>query len=178
MEITIREVDESSLPQVNQTDGAFLVEAKLHLHAQDGVISYTVEKVESPYLKRYPPEEHDYPAFIHDPYKTIYFAYADGELAGQIILWKHWNRYAYINDIAVDARYRRLGIGRQLIAKAVEWARARGLPGIMLETQNINAAACHLYESCGFQLGGFDSYLYRGIDPAMDEVALYWYLIF
>ena len=53
-----------------------------------------------------------------------------------------------------------------------------GLPGIMLETQNNNVAACRFYESCGFHLGGFDRELYRGITPDTDETALFWYLIF
>jgi streptothricin acetyltransferase len=48
----------------------------------------------------------------------------------------------------------------------------------MLETQNINVAACLFYQRCGFTLGGFDRYLYRGLDPSTEEVALYWYLLF
>jgi len=38
--------------------------------------------------------------------------------------------------------------------------------------------ACKLYESCGFELRGFDTHLYKAFDPATDEMALYWYLIF
>jgi streptothricin acetyltransferase len=71
------------------------------------------------------------------------------------------------------------------MGQAIGWARERGLPGVMLESQNIplagtfrNGAACRLYESCGFVLGGFDSYLYRGVMPGTREIALYWYLMF
>jgi ribosomal protein S18 acetylase RimI-like enzyme len=177
MEIAICQMDESSLGQVYQVDGAFTVAERLRVQARAGVLSYTVESV-PPFIKRYPAEALDLASFIGNPDKVIYLAYVDENLAGQIILWENWNGYGYINDIAVDARYRRLGIGRQLIARAVEWARARGLPGLMLETQDINVAACRFYASCGFRLGGFDQYLYRGLHPEMDEVALYWYLIF
>ena len=69
-------------------------------------------------------------------------------------------------------------MGRALLQHAVAWARERQLAGVMLETQNNNVAACRLYESCGFQLGGFDRYLYKGLHPDTDEIALYWYLLF
>ncbi len=68
--------------------------------------------------------------------------------------------------------------GRRLMEQAIRWARERGLPGVVLETQNINLAACRLYESCGFVLRGFDGYLYRGIEPDSREIALFWYLLF
>lgn len=45
----------------------------------------------------------------------------------------------------------------------------------MLETQNTNLPACHLYERCGFVLGGFDRLLYRALEPASVEVAVFWY---
>jgi streptothricin acetyltransferase len=64
------------------------------------------------------------------------------------------------------------------VAQAVAWARGRGLTGIMLETQNINVAACRLYERCGFVLGGFDACLYRGVMLGTREIALFWYLLF
>lgn len=47
------------------------------------------------------------------------------------------------------------------------------MPGIMLETQNNNVAACKFYEKCGF-----DFLVYKGLDMQNDEVALYWYLHF
>ncbi len=61
--------------------------------------------------------------------------------------------------------------------EAIAWARSKQLPGIMLETQNINVAACRFYESCGFKLGGMDRFLYKGISKDLDEIALYWYLL-
>jgi ribosomal protein S18 acetylase RimI-like enzyme len=78
----------------------------------------------------------------------------------------------------VDPPFRHRGVGRRLIAQAVAWARGRGLTSVMLETQNINVAACRLYASCGFVLGGFDACLYRGVMPGAREIALFWYLLF
>jgi ribosomal protein S18 acetylase RimI-like enzyme len=87
-------------------------------------------------------------------------------------------RVALIWDIAVDPPFRHRSVGRRLIAQAVARARGRGLTGVMLETQNINVAACRLYASCGFVLGGFDACLYRGGMPGAREIALFWYLLF
>jgi streptothricin acetyltransferase len=123
-------------------------------------------------------EEADYPGYIANPHKTIYFAYVDGQLAGQINVAKHWNAYAWIGDFMVDVRFRGLGVGRALMQRAVDWAKAGRLPGIMLETQDVNVPACRFYENFGFTLRGFDTHLYKGINPATDEIALYWYLIF
>jgi len=49
------------------------------------------------------------------------------------------------------------------------------LPGLMLETQNNNLAACAFYEKHGFRLGGIDRCLYQGLDPQSSEIALFWY---
>jgi streptothricin acetyltransferase len=177
MEITIEELDTSNIEHVQQCDGVFKGDAIFQLYAEDGQICYEMVSVPS-FEKRYPKEDLDYTTYIGNPDKTIFFAYVDGQLAGQIILRKNWNVYAYIEDIVVDVKFRRLGIGKALLDQAVQWTKSKNLPGIMLETQNNNIAGCKLYESFGFQLGGFDRLLYKGIQPDTQEIALYWYLIF
>lgn len=175
--ITIEEINPHNLQDADRCDGAFLVDAKLNLSAENGHITYTPVNV-PPYEKRYPLDEVDFTTYLASPDRTVFFAYIDGAIAGQIRLRRWWNHYGYIEDIVVDRRYRRLGVGRALIQQAIEWARQKQLPGIMLETQNNNLAGCRLYESCGFELAGFDRCLYQGIDPASDEIALYWYYRF
>jgi len=154
-----------------------MVENKLRLHARDEEIFYSSTPAH-PFLKHYPPDEVDYSNYITDPEKTIFLAYLDHQLAGQIILHKNWNGYAYVEDIAVDSRLRRQGVGKRLMDQAVEWAKSKSLPGIMLETSNVNLAACHFYERFGFKLGGFDRLLYQAVMPGTEEVAMYWYLLF
>jgi streptothricin acetyltransferase len=177
MKITIREIEENTIESVKQYGSSFEVTSKLILHTENRKISYTIVDV-APYIKQYGLERVDPSTYVANPDRIVFFAYVDDELAGQIRVWKHWNAYAYIDDIAVDAKYRGQGIGRALIERAIEWAKAKGFPGLMLETQNNNVAACKLYERCGFELRGFDTHLYKGLDPATDEIALYWYLIF
>jgi streptothricin acetyltransferase len=177
MTIAIQEFNGQNRHDLNRCDGAFTVDSKLVLHAEDGVIGYTVVTV-PPYQKQYPRSNIEYNTYVTQLDRGVFFAYVDGELAGQLILFKNWNGYAYIDDIAVDANFRRRGVGRALIKQAIAWAREKELPGIMLETQNTNVAACVFYQRCGFTLGGFDKHLYTGLDPEPEEVALYWYLLF
>ncbi|MEJ8545820.1 GNAT family N-acetyltransferase [Brevibacillus borstelensis] len=166
--------------QIDQIDGSFIVDSELVLSAADGRIGYTVREVPA-YQKSYLDEEEeeiDYAEYIDNPDQIMYVALADDNVAGLIILKKNWNRYAYIEDIKVDKRFRRFGIGRKLIKQAELWARAKGMPGIMLETQNNNVRACKFYENCGFVIGGFDTFVYRGLQKCRNETALYWYFLF
>ena len=177
MKLTIAELTADRLGDVNRCDGAFRIESRLVLHAQGNIIHYEIEQV-TPYEKRYPADAFDAATYIDNPDKVIYLAYLDGQVAGQVRLCRYWNRYAYIEDILVDRMHRRQGVGKALMEQAITWAKAGGFPGIMLETQNNNVAACRLYERCGLTLAGFDACLYRGIDSVSEEIALYWYLIF
>jgi ribosomal protein S18 acetylase RimI-like enzyme len=177
MNIIIRELDKDTVHQLKKEGNSFEVNSKLVLSAEKGRISYTIMDV-APYIKKYWDEEFDSRSYINNPDKIAFFACLDDEPIGQIRVKKHWNGYAYIEDIAVDPQCRRQGVGRVLMERAINWAKIKGFPGVMLETQDNNVAGCHLYASCGFKLYGFDTYSYKGLDSSTDEIALYWYLIF
>jgi ribosomal protein S18 acetylase RimI-like enzyme len=177
MQIITRQMQTADLRDVDLCNDPFMIESHLALDVHAGNISYTAVPVE-PYEKKYPLENVDYGTYVGNPDKAVFFAYADEELAGQIRIYRNWNRFAYIDDIAVKTAFRRQGVARALINEAIDWARRGGYPGLMLETQNNNVLACRLYESCGFQLGGFDRYLYQATMPGTEEIALYWYLLF
>jgi ribosomal protein S18 acetylase RimI-like enzyme len=177
MAVTIRPLTAANQGDLNRCDSSFTVEAELCLGATDGRIGYTVRSVE-PYVKRYGPEIYDAQEYIERPGRAAWLAYAGAQVAGQILVHDNWNRFALVWDIAVDPAYRRRGIGSRLIAQAAGWAQQRGMPGLMLETQNINLPACRLYESCGFVLCGFDTHLYRGVERDTREIALFYYLPF
>lgn len=87
-----------------------------------------------------------------------------------------WNGFAYVNDLIVDRAHRGHGVGTALLRAGIDWAREQSFPGVMLETQHDNVAACRFYEAHGFVLGGFDRMTFQMHKPG--EVALYWYLVF
>lgn len=182
--IEIRKLTTEDGDEWKDIDDRFKVDSALVLSMKDGEISYTVQEIPS-YMKSYAEiaaeeeaGEEDSADYIDNPDKVLYVAYVAYRAVGRILLKRNWNRYALIEDIAVDASHRGGGIGRRLIEQAIQWAKDGGMPGIMLETQSHNVGACRLYESCGFVIGGFDSCVYRGLHKDRTEAALYWYLIF
>jgi ribosomal protein S18 acetylase RimI-like enzyme len=56
----------------------------------------------------------------------------------------------HLEDLYVRETARGAGLGRELVAAAVERARARGCGRVELDTNEANAAARALYESFGF----------------------------
>jgi ribosomal protein S18 acetylase RimI-like enzyme len=175
VDLVIRAPDERAIGDAYGFDDSFPVESELVLFAEGGVVRYKVVPVPR-YVKRY--ARTDLSGYLDAPDKAVFLAYLDGSVAGRVVLSEGWNRHAWIEDIAVDARRRRAGVGRALMNRAVAWAMERGLPGVRLETQSNNVTACRFYESCGYQLGGFDRDLYRGVDEGTAEIALFWYLHF
>ena len=72
---------------------------------------------------------------------------------------KNW----ILNDLYVDAGYRKQGIGEKLIKTAMEFARADGAKFVELSTASDNYTAQRLYETIGFdkQMPGNDFFTYR-----------------
>ncbi|HDR3728005.1 TPA: streptothricin N-acetyltransferase SatA [Bacillus anthracis] len=182
MSLLIRELETNDLDNFPEIDDSFIVNARLMLSLSkvNRRIEYTVEDVPS-YEKSYLQNDNEelvYNEYINKPNQIIYIALLHNQIIGFIVLKKNWNNYAYIEDITVDKKYRTLGVGKRLIAQAKQWAKEGNMPGIMLETQNNNVAACKFYEKCGFVIGGFDFLVYKGLNMTIDEVAIYWYLHF
>jgi len=177
MQITLRQMDSYSIHQVDQFNRNSIVNSKLTLHIQDNKISYSIVPVE-PYEKILNVDAEDYTTFIDNPEKVIFFADVDGKPVGQIKMVPWWNKFTYVEELTVDTEFRRRGVGRTLLNRAIEWAKQQHFPGVTLETQDNNVPACKLYEKCGFVLSGFDLYAYRNFPESKDEIALYWYLMF
>ena len=59
----------------------------------------------------------------------------------------------YVDAIATAPTFRRLGVGRAMLAAAEQEARDRGLIRVGLETEVTNTPARGLYESCGYVAG-------------------------
>ena len=175
MEITIRKIDARESPQTKSFSRKSTVNSRLVLAIENEQLAYTIVPLE-PYERDVPAEDVEYG--FDDAGPTIFFAEMDGKLAGRIKMMRWWNHFAYIEDIVVNPEYRGMGIGRMLLERGIQWARENGFPGVMLETQDDNVPTCTLYQSSGFVLRGFDSNVYKAINPGTKETALYWYLMF
>ncbi|PTT40678.1 N-acetyltransferase [Chryseobacterium sp. HMWF028] len=97
-------------------------------------------------------------------------AYVNGELAGWIICEQRtWNNSFYIENILIDEKHRRQGIGIMLIKSALKEARKLNCRVIELETQNTNYPAIQLYRRMGFNITGLNTRLYNNTE----EIALF-----
>lgn len=169
--IRIVEASQDQVRALNRIDATFLVDSKLALRLDHGRLSYTVVPIAA-YTRAYPQDEIGPGAA---GLAATLIALSDDRHVGRIDLSKHWNGFAFIDNIVVDRVLRRSGVATALIRHAQAWSELHGLAGVMAETQHTNVAACKLYERCGFQLSGFDSDLYRAQASFADEVALFWY---
>lgn len=88
---------------------------------------------------------------------------------------QQWHNAAKVWNILIDQAYRRRGLGRELMGRAIAWARSQGLRGIVLETQTNNLAACRFYQVMGFKLCGIDDHFYSNDDIGAQDVAIFWW---
>ena len=80
---------------------------------------------------------------------------------------------AEILTLAVSPSARRQGLGRRLVASAVETAAAEGAESLFLEVAADNAAALALYRSAGFAPAGRRvGYYARAAGPPIDALVL------
>ena len=97
---------------------------------------------------------------IEGEHTEVYVAEEDGQILGYAFLLIEQrasldlfrsHAVAEITDIAVTARMRSRGVGRQLFAAAQTWASERGAERMELEVWEFNAGARSFYERLGMQ---------------------------
>ncbi len=66
-----------------------------------------------------------------------------------------------IEDVIVDGKMRKRGIGEALMRRAIELAREAGAEGVALTSNPGREAANQLYRSMGFELRQTNPYFYR-----------------
>jgi len=91
----------------------------------------------------------------HEPPEMVFGAFQDSELAGAAGLSfesrEKIRHKGTLFGMYVPPRFRGLGLGRQLVAAALEYARSRtGIKIVQLTVSQGNASAETLYRRCGF----------------------------
>jgi ribosomal-protein-alanine N-acetyltransferase len=80
-------------------------------------------------------------------------ALPDGLILGMLVMWLIEDE-AHIATIAIHPDYRRVGLGKRLLAHGLREARARGMISATLEVREHNDAAIRLYQQYGFEVVG------------------------
>lgn len=174
--IQLNVLNESLINQVNDANDPFPIIGRIIPSYMNGEWTYVEELYDNRKEISFPDDQIDWQHYMERDNRIVYLAMDNDECVGQIRLVKDWNRFAYIENIAVRKTHRKLGIGRMLLVAAERWAKERDLTGLSLEAQNDNLIACRFYRKEGFQLGGVDT-MKQHANPQID-LTLYWYKIF
>jgi ribosomal-protein-alanine N-acetyltransferase len=71
---------------------------------------------------------------------------------------------AWITDIVIDLRYRRMGIATRLLQFAKEWCLERGLTTMFMEMQSKNYPAICLAQKANFTFAGYSDRYYPDLE--------------
>lgn len=107
----------------------------------------------------FPDENYSFDSMAEN--STFIGAYDGDECIGLAIMQKAWFKYMYLYDFKVNAAYRGKGVGKKLLQKAREVAKAQGYKGIYTIGQDNNLGACLFYLNNGFYIGGLDTNCYK-----------------
>ena len=114
-----------------------------------------------------PPTFQELEALLGSESSTLLIA-RDHDEAGEIIGILSLTIYrvptgirSIVEDVVVDERMRRRGVGKALIRRAIDLAREAGANGLALTSNPGRAAANRLYQSMGFVLRKTNAYFYK-----------------
>lgn len=151
----------------------------------EGGAALTEAPVCEPYVKDYDALEGGvarWSAFYTPDRWGVYVARIDGERVGGAVVSLEptitaeavgpaRKACAYLWDIRVATRWRGAGVGHELFRAAESWARDHSCDVLLIETQNVNVAACRFYQRQGCTLIHVDAHAYPSLP---DEMQLVW----
>ncbi len=175
-EVIISPLSNDLIEDINTTNDYFELYGRVVPSLQSGKWSYEEVLFDETREIRFPDDKLDWSEYINQEDKALFLAYLNHTCIGQIRIIKDWNRFCYIENIAIKKDYRGSGVGKLLLSKAEEWAKQRELIGMSLEAQDDNLGACRFYVKQGFILGGVDT-LNQSYNSNIGTT-LYWYKLF
>jgi len=114
--------------------------------------------------------------FSDSPRALMLVALAEGQLVGELSLKAISPRRAIAHvatlGMSVKADWRRKGVGKELLAAALDWAPSAGIKRVELYVYARNAAAIALYERAGFtHEGRRRGFIHEG-DAYIDDLVM------
>jgi GNAT superfamily N-acetyltransferase len=188
MNVKILEEPPSALAEYASVPIAFTVSEVLEVVQIDGGlggIQLMPRPLAVPYVKDYDRDPENHPTHWPSRFDLtrwgILTAWVQGaRVGGAVLAWdtpeldllEGRRDLAVLWDLRVAPESRGRGIGAVLFRAAEQWAAARGIGWLKIETQNVNVAACRFYQSRGCILGGINRFAYPMLP---EETQLLWY---
>lgn len=123
------------------------------LHAEN--LPFKFQRTEGPARSR------DYvDSLIKSSRTGLFVAEVDGDIVGFVKVTIETapdfalyvpQRYATVDDLVVDEKHRRQGIGQVLMDKVHAWAKEKGATSVQLVVYEFNQAAVDFYRSLGYE---------------------------
>ncbi len=92
---------------------------------------------------------------------TNFVARLNAKIVGALILLRTRPKTMEIMNISVYEEYQNKGIGRQLIGKAIEYAKESKIKTLEIGTGNPGVIQMMLYQKCGFRIVGVELDYFR-----------------
>ncbi|MBO4615932.1 MAG: GNAT family N-acetyltransferase [Lachnospiraceae bacterium] len=123
------------------------------------------------------PEEYDFPDSLYQDHWENAEAFGvvgdDGKMKACIeVCPEEWSNRLLVTELWISEELRGIGLGKRLMDKAKEVAKAQKRRAIFLETQSCNTNAIGFYLHQGFELIGFDTCCYTNADIDRREVRI------
>ncbi|QKE75734.1 GNAT family N-acetyltransferase [Arthrobacter citreus] len=137
---------------------SFEIFGKLIVTKDDKNWSYREELFDTPTKQTFPEENYQ----LEDINKKGFAigAFLNDECVGLAIFEYSWTKYLYLADLKVNAKYRREGVGKQLLDFAIPIAKENNCRGLSTIAQGTNLAANRFYLRYGFSIGGLNTQSY------------------
>jgi len=185
-DLTIRPLTFADIPRLSEIDGEFESDRFLDVEKTTHGLEVTWRLVERPLVPPFRSTDYSFDENECDEISArlrkgngLWLVAEDaqmGRLAALLDMEREgWHHAARLWNIAIDRTYRRQGLGRELIRRALAWARSENLRAVWLETQTNNLPACRFYQAMDFMLCGIDDHFYSNDDIGVKEVAIFWW---
>lgn len=126
---------------------------------QDVIIQQSEDSIPIDLLLLSDPSEEVISEYIH--LTTKFVARLNDEIVGALLVLKTRPKTMEIMNVSVYEQYQNNGIGKQLIMRAVEFAKRSNMKVLEIGTGNPGIIQMMLYQKCGFRIVGVELDYFR-----------------